>query len=100
MAAIFGYIGKVSRVNNLIYSGAAETRVVKTFTYESDSEDSSLQISNLSEKNVTYNYSNPAELVFTPEDYGYVSDVHSEQWRPDQNHSQRCSRLIHKYIHH
>ena len=79
MAAIFGYIGKVSRVNNLIYSGAAETRVVKTFTYESDSESSSLQISNLSEKNVTYNYSNPAELVFTPEDYGYVSDVHSEQ---------------------
>jgi len=79
MAAIFGYIGKVSRVNNLIFSGAAETRAFNTFTYEADSQNSPLQISSFSEKKETYNYSNPDIKISSPEDYGYVSEAHSDQ---------------------
>ena len=70
MAAIFGYIGKVNRVNNLIYSGAAETRVIGTFT-ESNIVD--IRLSSNSTKSQSYSYSNPETSVNLPEDLGQVS---------------------------
>ena len=76
MAAIFGYIGKVSRVNNLIYSGAAETRIISTLTAESNTVD--FRLSSNSTKSQSYSYSDPETLPNLPENLGQVSASHSD----------------------